>query len=240
MAINDDSGVGSSGGRLPLVRVTRKSRETDIEAELRLEEGEISIATGIGFLDHLVTSLAYHAGWTLALSCSGDIAVDDHHSAEDCAIVLGVAFREALAVLRDQPGFNELCRFGHAYAPLDEALARAVVDLSGRPWASVDLHLKRESIGGLATENIAHFLQSFAMNAGITLHVDVLKGINDHHKAESAFKALALALRQAAGRSDGGGQRATPGNSTKGTPVTTVSLIGGQPGDGDGRGGKRP
>lgn len=201
----------------PLVQVTRKSKETKIEAGLRLKSGEISIATGIGFLDHLLTSLAYHAGWSLRLSCSGDIAVDDHHSAEDCAIVLGIAFKEALADI------GELRRFGYAYAPLDEALSRAVVDVSGRPYSSINLCLARETLGTLATENIAHFLQSFAANAEITLHIDVLKGDNDHHKAESAFKALALALRQAVERPESA--RAERGSSTKGRPIISLSRV---------------
>jgi len=160
--------------------------------------------------------------------------VDEHHSAEDAAIVLGIAFKEALA---DR---ENLRRFGTAYAPLDEALARAVVDLSGRPWCQVNLGLQREKIGSLATENIGHVLQSFAINAGICLHVDVLKGDNDHHKAEAAFKALALALRSAlmpvescAGTDSaerlaaaGPSGVASPLNSTKGRPSITVSRMG--------------
>ncbi len=165
--------------------VARKSRETDIELKLGLFPGASDIRSGIGFLDHLLTSLAHHAGWTVQLRCRGDLEVDEHHSAEDVAIVLGIAFKEALADRRNPR------RFGTAYAPLDEALARAVVDLSGRPWCRIDLGFRRESIGSMATENIGHVLQSFAINAGICLHVDLLKGENDHHRAEAAFKALA-------------------------------------------------
>ena len=204
--------------------VKRQSKETDIACELRLEPGAISIATGVGFLDHMATSLAYHAGWSLSLSCRGDLAVDDHHSAEDCAIVLGAALKEALA------GRGSIRRFGAAFAPLDEALARAVVDVSGRPFCDVSLQLRREMIGDLAAENIGHFLASFAANAGITLHVDVLKGDNDHHKAEAAFKALALALREALAPTTGaGGAEAGPAGagtaSTKGKPVLTIERI---------------
>jgi len=175
----------------PTILVTRESRETQIRVGLELSPGQSSIQTGIGFLDHLLTSLAHHAGWTLSLTCKGDLEVDDHHSAEDCAIALGVALKEAIAdrgVIR---------RFGSAYAPMDEALARAVVDISGRPWCDVNLGLEREYVGELACENIPHFLASLAANAGMTLHVDVVKGCNDHHKAEASFKALALALREA-------------------------------------------
>jgi imidazoleglycerol-phosphate dehydratase len=122
------------------------------------------------------------------------LQVDDHHTAEDCALVLGEALDRALGERRGVE------RFGWAYAPLDEALALAVVDLSGRPFADVKLDLRREVIGGLACENVAHVLRSLATAARLTLHVDVLKGENDHHKAEAAFKAVALALRQAVAR----------------------------------------
>lgn len=122
------------------------------------------------------------------------LAVDDHHTAEDCAIALGTAFSQALGPIRG------LKRFGTGFAPLDEALSRAVVDLSNRPYASVDLGLKREKIGDLSCEMIPHVLQSFAEAARITLHVDCLKGFNDHHRSESAFKALALAVKEAISR----------------------------------------
>lgn len=211
--------------------VTRKSRETEIELRLLLQPGVSEIRSGIGFLDHLLSSLAHHAGWTLRLSCRGDLEVDDHHSAEDAAIVLGLAFKEALA---DQENPR---RFGTAYAPLDEALARAVVDLSGRPWCQIDLGLRRERIGSLSAENIGHVLQSFAINAGICLHVDLLKGENDHHKAEAAFKALALALRTALmpldspseGKAKGSEASpesgASPLNSTKGRTKVSITRI---------------
>lgn len=173
------------------VAVSRESKETKIQIELGLFPGPSAIASGLGFLDHLLNSLAHHAGWSLSLACKGDLEIDDHHSAEDCAITLGVALREAVA------SRGAIKRFGYAYAPLDESLARAVVDISGRPWCEAELGLERDMIGDLASENVAHFLSSFAFNAGITLHLDVLRGSNDHHKAEAAFKALALALREA-------------------------------------------
>lgn len=178
--------------------LTRTTRETDIALTLVLDgTGASDVQTGIGFLDHMLTSLAKHARVDLTLRCTGDLHVDDHHTAEDCALALGQALDEALG---DRRG---VARFGHAYAPLDEALARAVVDLSGRPYPAIDLGLRREAIGGLACENIAHVFQSLALSGRMALHVDVLKGDNDHHRAEAAFKATALALRQAIAR-DGG------------------------------------
>ncbi len=174
--------------------VTRATRETSIRVTLDLDgTGKTAVKTGIGFLDHLLDALGRHARFDLALTCEGDLQVDDHHTAEDCALALGEALDRALGERR---GVN---RFGWALAPLDEALARAVVDLSGRAFAdvTVDLHRDRQVIGGLAVENIPHVLRSLATVARLTLHVDVLKGENDHHKAEAAFKATALALRQA-------------------------------------------
>jgi len=172
--------------------VTRATRETSIRVTLDLDgAGKTSIKTGIGFLDHLLDALGRHARFDLVLTCEGDLQVDDHHTAEDCALALGEALDRALGERRG------VTRFGWALAPLDEALARAVVDLSGRPFADVALGLKREGIGGLACENVGHVLRSFATAARLTLHVDVLKGENDHHRAEAAFKATALALRQA-------------------------------------------
>jgi len=149
------------------------------------------VKTGLGFLDHLLDALSRHARFDLTLACAGDLHIDDHHTAEDCALALGQALDRALGERR---GVN---RFGWAYAPLDEALARAVVDLSGRSYADATLGLRREAIGELACENIPHILRSLAAAGRFTLHVDVLKGENDHHRAEAAFKATALALKQA-------------------------------------------
>lgn len=172
--------------------VERVTRETRIVARLDLDgASDVKVATGIGFLDHLLTALATHARVGLELTCQGDLYVDDHHTAEDCGLVVGEALGRALD---DRRG---VARFGSAYAPLDEALARAVVDLSGRPFAVVELGLTRPAIGQLACENVSHVLASLALAARLTLHVDVLRGANDHHRAEAAFKATALALRQA-------------------------------------------
>jgi imidazoleglycerol phosphate dehydratase HisB len=175
--------------------VKRTTGETDIRVALNLDgTGRTTVKTGVGFLDHLLTALARHARFDLDLSCSGDLHVDDHHTAEDCALALGAAIEQALG---DRRG---IARFGSAYAPLDEALARAVVDLSGRPAAVVELGLRRHALGELACENISHAIRSLATAARAAIHVDVLRGQNDHHQAEAAFKALALALRQAVSR----------------------------------------
>lgn len=198
-----------SSGSARTAKISRKTNETSIKVHLSLDGGElegsvnsdhasqttggqnISINTGIGFLDHMFHALAKHGGWSLNLSCVGDLQIDDHHSAEDCALALGSAFKEALGAVKG------IKRFGSAHAPLDEALSRCVIDISNRPYAGIDLGLKREKIGGLSCEMIPHIMESFAQNAHITLHVDTLKGFNDHHRAESAFKAMALALKDA-------------------------------------------
>jgi len=179
-------------------RVERRTRETSITVTLDLDgSGTTDVHTGIGFLDHLLTALAHHAGFDLTLTCAGDLHVDDHHSTEDCALALGEAIDRALGERRG------IARFGHAYAPLDEAVARAVVDLSGRPYPQVWLGLQNEKLGDLAGENVGHVLRSLAIAARATLHVDLLRGENDHHRAEAAFKATALALRAAVARRGG-------------------------------------
>jgi imidazoleglycerol-phosphate dehydratase len=177
--------------------VNRKTLETALEVELVLDgSGRAEVASGIGFFDHMLGALAKHARFDLTLKCQGDLEVDDHHTVEDCALALGQGLDQALGERRG------IARFGSAYAPLDEALARAVVDLSGRPSAMIDLGLRREALGTLACENVAHFFVSLATAGRMALHLDVLRGGNDHHRAEAAFKAAALALRQAV-RADG-------------------------------------
>ena len=171
---------------------TRTTGETDIAVDVSLDgSGTADISTGIAFLDHMLTALTKHGRFDVSLRCKGDLEVDDHHTAEDCALALGEAFAQALGEKRG------IERFGSAYAPLDEALARAVVDLSGRPHSEVRLQLCREKLGELSCENIPHVISSLATALRATVHVEVLYGSNDHHKAEAAFKALALALRQA-------------------------------------------
>ncbi len=178
--------------------ISRATKETDIRIELNLDgTGKTQIETGIGFLDHMLTALGFHARFDLKLICEGDLHIDDHHTAEDCALALGSAIDQALG---ERKG---IVRFGYAYAPLDEALARSVIDLSGRPWPEVHLSLEREMVGTIATENITHVFNSLAMALRCSLHVDVIRGTNDHHRAEAAFKSLALALRKAVSRTAG-------------------------------------
>lgn len=172
--------------------VTRRTGEVEVAVRLDLDgEGRATVDTGLGFLDHLLDGLARHGRFDLELRARGDTSIDDHHTVEDCAIALGRALDEALG---DRAG---IARFGHAYAPLDESLARAVVDLSGRPWPQVDITFARDSIAAVATENVVHFLRSLAIEGRMALHVDLVRGDNDHHKAEASFKAVAMALRQA-------------------------------------------
>jgi imidazoleglycerol phosphate dehydratase HisB len=186
--------------------VERRTAETAIRVALTLDgTGRAEIETGIGFLDHMLTALAKHARFDLDLSCDGDLDIDDHHTAEDCALALGMALDAALGERRG------IGRFGSAYAPLDEALARVVVDLSGRPFARVSCGFCRERIGEIATENLTHVFQSLAMAGRMALHVDVLEGENDHHRAEAAFKALALALRNAVALDGSGDVPSTKG-----------------------------
>lgn len=170
----------------------RNTGETEIVVSLDLDgSGAARVATGLGFLDHMLTALAKHSGIDLEVSASGDLVVDDHHTVEDCAIVIGRALDSALG---ERSGIT---RFGYAYAPLDESLSRAVIDLSGRPWPEISIDFARPTVGDVATENLVHFLRSLAIEGRMALHVDTIRGDNDHHKAESAFKAVALALRQA-------------------------------------------
>lgn len=175
-----------------IATLSRMTRETRIEAAVNLDgSGESDVSTGIAFLDHMLDALARHSEFDINLSCEGDLIIDDHHSIEDCALVLGQCFNDALT---DRVGIQ---RFASAYAPLDESLARCVIDLSGRPFASVELGFARELLGQAATENITHFFESLAITMRATLHIDLIRGRNDHHKAEAAFKATALALRDA-------------------------------------------
>lgn len=179
------------GGPVALEKsILPKSESDHVAAQTTLSQ-VINVQTGVGFLDHMLHALAKHSGWSLLVECVGDLHIDDHHTAEDVGITLGMAFHKALGQVRG------VKRFGAGFAPLDEALSRAVVDLSNRPYAVIDLGLKREKIGDLSCEMIPHVLESFAQGAHITMHVDCLRGFNDHHRAESAFKALAVAIKEA-------------------------------------------
>lgn len=172
--------------------IQRATRETSIDCAVSLDgKGRAETHTGLPFLDHMLEALARHSGISIRLRAQGDLAVCDHHTVEDCALVLGQALDHALGER------NGIARFGHAYVPLDEALARAVVDLSGRPWHEIDLGLRREKLGAVSCENLTHFFVSLAIAARMALHVDLLRGDNDHHRAEAAFKATARALAMA-------------------------------------------
>ncbi len=169
--------------------VSRRTAETSIDTSLNLDgSGKFVTETGVGFLDHMLSHIAKHGVFDLEVRCTGDLWIDHHHTVEDIGICLGEAFAQAAG---DKAG---LVRAGSAYMPLDEALARAAVDLSGRPYAVLDLRLLGREIGGLPPDLFNHFLESFAFAAKINLHLSVLAGVNDHHKIEAAFKAMARAL----------------------------------------------
>lgn len=176
--------------------VSRKTKETDIEISVDLDgTGNTQIDTGVGFFDHLLTSLGHHSMIDLDIRCVGDLEIDDHHSVEDTALVLGQALAEALG---DRAGIQ---RFGDATVPMDEALATCVLDVGGRPYAVIDVPLRQAMIGNLSTQNVPHALEAFTRSAGFTVHLTA-SGSNDHHVAEAAFKALARALRAAVSSDD--------------------------------------
>jgi imidazoleglycerol-phosphate dehydratase len=169
--------------------IARKTNETDITISLNLDgSGRYDISTGVGFLDHMLSHIAKHGVFDLDVRVTGDLHIDQHHTVEDTGIALGEALAEAVG---DKAG---LVRAGHAYMPLDEALAFAAVDLSGRPYAALDLRLYGRDLGGMPPDLYAHFLESFANAAKMNIHVRTLAGANDHHKVEACFKALARAL----------------------------------------------
>ena len=171
--------------------IHRKTKETDITASLALTGGPVKISTGIGFFDHMLTALAVHAGFGLDLTCKGDIQVDAHHTVEDCGIVLGQALAQAMG---DKTG---VARYGSAAIPMDEALAAAHADLSGRPFLVFDAAFSQTKTGEFDLCLVEEFMRAFAFNAGITLHVRLHYGANGHHEAEAVFKAVAHALRKA-------------------------------------------
>jgi imidazoleglycerol-phosphate dehydratase len=171
--------------------ISRRTRETDVSVRLRLDgSGSAAISTGVGFYDHLLTSLAHHGLFDLDVRATGDLEVDEHHTVEDVALVLGAAFADALG---DRAGIQ---RFGDASVPMDESVATAVIDVGGRPYAVIDLPFRGERAGGLPLQLVEHALEAFARTAGATLHLRGT-GRNDHHLAEAAFKALGRALRAA-------------------------------------------
>ena len=170
-------------------RVHRVTRETDVDVVWVVDgQGTAKVATGVGFLDHMLDSLARHGLFDLEVRATGDLHVDTHHTVEDVAIALGQAFHQAIG---DGRGIR---RMGHAIVPLDEALALVAVDLSGRGVSEVEIPLDGPTVGGLPAQMVPHFFRSVAVEAKVNLHVQVLKGANDHHKVEACFKALAKAL----------------------------------------------
>jgi len=181
--------IGPRDGRR--VTVARTTNETEITVTLGLDgSGHAAIDTGIGFYDHLLGSFAHHGLFDLAIHADGDLQVDEHHTVEDVALVLGSAVAEALG---DRAGIR---RFGDSAVPMDESVATAVIDIGGRPYAVIDLPFRGERVGALPLQLVEHALESFARTAGATLHLRGT-GRNDHHLAEAAFKALGRALREA-------------------------------------------
>lgn len=172
--------------------LTRTTSETDISARVDLDgSGRADVATGIGFLDHMLTALARHSLIDMTVAAKGDLHIDFHHTTEDVGIVLGQAVARALGEKRG------IRRFGSALVPMDEALAEAAIDISGRPFLAWSVTFARDKVGEMDTELFEEFFRAFAMNAGITLHVTQKAGTNAHHVAEACFKALARALRVA-------------------------------------------
>jgi len=172
--------------------VIRKTAETNIRVAVNLDgTGQSKLSTGIGFLDHMIDQIARHGLIDLDIQCSGDLHIDGHHTVEDIGITLGQAFAKAVG---DKKGIR---RYGHAYVPLDEALSRVVVDFSGRPGLHMDVTFTSGMIGALDTQLVYEFFQGFVNHAGVTLHIDNLKGFNAHHQCETIFKAFARALRAA-------------------------------------------
>ncbi len=183
----------NDNGRLATVH--RKTKETDVRVQLNLDgSGKSKIAIGLPFLEHMLELFAKHGLFDLQVTCDGDLQIDDHHSVEDIAITLGQALCEALA---DKAGIN---RYGEAIVPMDEALCRAVIDLSGRFYLVYEVMTKRKMIGNFSVELAEHFWRSFAETAKFNLHIDCLRGKNTHHILEGTFKASARALRQAVER----------------------------------------
>ncbi|MES9681871.1 imidazoleglycerol-phosphate dehydratase HisB [Gottfriedia acidiceleris] len=172
--------------------IKRTTNETSITLEINLDgSGNSDISTGVGFLDHMLTLFSFHSGIDLTIECKGDIEVDDHHTTEDIGLALGQAL---LSALGNKKGVN---RYGSSYVPMDEALARVVVDFSGRPYLVYDAKFEREKVGMLDTQNVKEFFKSVSNESKMNCHMDVLYGENDHHKVEALFKAFGRAVKEA-------------------------------------------
>lgn len=178
--------------------IKRKTKETDISVALDLDGGKVNVRTGIGFFDHMLTAFAVHGGFGLEVFVEGDLDVDTHHTVEDTGIALGAAFKKALS---DMGGIN---RYGSFYIPMDESLALCALDISNRPFLVFNAEFKEERCGEYETCCTEEFFRAFAVNAGITLHLNVLYGSNSHHEIEALFKAFAHAMKIAVAPSGGG------------------------------------
>jgi imidazoleglycerol phosphate dehydratase HisB len=173
-------------------QLRRRTRETRVNARVILDgQGKGSVSTGVGFFDHMLELFAHHGLFDLTVRCKGDLNVDDHHTVEDVALAVGGAFRNALGKR------SRITRFGSAYVPMDEALARCAVDLGGRPSLVFNATFKRAKVGDLSTEMVRHFFESFAGASRANIHIEVIYGVNTHHKIEAIFKAFALAMHDA-------------------------------------------
>ncbi len=173
-------------------KIERKTSETDILVDINIDgKGQNHISTGIGFFDHMLHLMAFHGCFDLKVICQGDLYVDDHHCVEDIGIVLGQGFYEALG---DRKGIK---RYSSFHIPMDEALCLVTVDISGRPYLIFNFDFEIERLGNMSTQNFKEFFRAFAYNAGITLHINLLYGENDHHKIEAVFKAFSRALKEA-------------------------------------------
>jgi imidazoleglycerol-phosphate dehydratase len=172
--------------------VVRNTKETQITASIDLDgTGQGQLNTGMPFIDHMLDQIVRHGLIDINITCTGDVEIDDHHSAEDCGITLGQAFAQAIG---DKKGIR---RVGNSYVPLDEALSRVVIDISGRPHLDFNVEFTRSSVGGFDVDLFYEFFQGFVNHANITVHIDNLRGRNTHHQIESIFKAFARALRMA-------------------------------------------
>ncbi|MCH5317092.1 MAG: imidazoleglycerol-phosphate dehydratase HisB [Eubacterium sp.] len=178
--------------------IERNTKETQIKISLDLDGGEVKVSTGIGFFDHMLTAFGVHGGFGLNVQVTGDLEVDTHHTVEDTGIALGMAFKQALG---DMGGIN---RYGSFYIPMDESLALCALDISNRPFLVFKANFNEERCGDYETCCTEEFFRAFAVNSGITLHINVLYGSNSHHEIEAIFKAFAHAMKIAVAKNNGG------------------------------------